>query len=401
MVRLILFLLVLLTALGTWEMARHARHRRRIGLRIHVNGSRGKSSVARLIAAGLRAGGLAVVAKTTGSAAAVINTDGSESPIARRGGPNIKEQLAVFRTAAAQSCDALVLECMAVRPDLQRACEHGIVHATHGVITNVRPDHLEVMGPTLDDVAASLAGTVPRHARLYTAEDRYTGYLAARARRAGSSCTAVGPENVGAADMADFTYDEFAENVALALAVCEDVGVDRATALAGMRGVTPDVGALTRRACPHPDGGTVEFINGFAANDNESYRRVWRRLGLDAAPDEVVVLVNTRADRRRRSQDLAPLFGRELRPGHQIVIGDDAPLYARLVRGAGAPATAVTDAHDLDAPALWQAVLRLARPGARVIGVGNIAGIGHQLLAHLAQEAPQSTPARPHGEARA
>jgi poly-gamma-glutamate synthase PgsB/CapB len=159
---LIILLLLLLIGLGVWETARHRRHLRRIGVRVHVNGSRGKSSVTRLIAAGLRGGGLRVVAKTTGSEAAVIHTDGQETPVRRRGAANIREQLQVIRDAAREGCDALVIECMAIRPDLQRTCEHHIVQATHGVITNVRPDHLDVMGPTL--ALAAHTSSTPRTA---------------------------------------------------------------------------------------------------------------------------------------------------------------------------------------------------------------------------------------------
>ena len=51
--KLILILFLVMTALGLFEMGRHWYMRRRVPIRIHVNGSRGKSSVARLIAAGL------------------------------------------------------------------------------------------------------------------------------------------------------------------------------------------------------------------------------------------------------------------------------------------------------------------------------------------------------------
>src|SRR5215471_19083625 len=43
---------------------RHRQNLRAIAVRIHVAGTRGKSTTTRLIAAGLRAGGLRVVAKT-------------------------------------------------------------------------------------------------------------------------------------------------------------------------------------------------------------------------------------------------------------------------------------------------------------------------------------------------
>jgi len=389
--QLVIVLLVLVTVLGMWEMLRHTHHRRRIPIRIHVNGSRGKSSVARLIAAGLKAGGMAVVGKTTGSAAAVINTDGSETPITRRGGPNIKEQLSVFRRAARQNCQALVIECMAVRPDLQKVCEHSIVKATHGVITNVRPDHLEVMGPTLDDVAASLAGTVPRRSHLFTAEDRYEGYFAERAHRARSAYTHSQAAAVSDAEMSHFAYEEFPENVSLALDVCVDIGVERQTALQGMWQVTPDAGAMTRYRLQEdmPEGGLrrVEFINGFAANDPDSYCRVWQRLGLAAAPERVIVLMNIRADRQRRSKDLAPLFGRELKAAHYVLIGEETGIFASLLRRGGIAPAAIHDFSSLDAPTLWDHLVALGPDGAQIIGVGNIAGIGNRLLAYLKPKA--------------
>jgi poly-gamma-glutamate synthase PgsB/CapB len=389
-VQLVLILLVLVTALGMWEMLRHVLHRRQVPIRIHVNGSRGKSSVARLIAAGLDAGGLAVVGKTTGSAAAVINTDGSETPMVRRGAPNIKEQLSVFRRAARQNCQALVIECMAVRPDLQRVCEHAIVKSTHGVITNVRPDHLEVMGPTMDDVAASLAGTVPRRSHLFTAEDRYAEFLAKRSARAHSKFTRSRADAVTDEEMDRFAYQEFPENVSLALDVCRAVGVEREVALAGMWEVTPDAGAMTchhiRQEVPGVGFREVEFINGFAANDPDSYGRVWRRLGLEAHPERVILLMNIRADRQRRSQDLAPLFGREMKAAQYVLIGAETTLFARLLRRNGISREIIHDFSNLDAPALWDRLVALGPDGARIIGVGNIAGIGNLLLRHLNQK---------------
>jgi len=393
-VQLVIVLLVLISALGMWEMLRHVRHRRQIPIRIHVNGSRGKSSVARLIAAGLQAGGIAVVGKTTGSAAAVINTDGTETPIVRRGAPNIKEQLSVFRRASRQNCQALVIECMAVRPDLQKVCEHSIVKATHGVITNVRPDHLEVMGPTLDDVAASLAGTVPRRSHLFTAEDRYDDYLCGRARKAGSDYTHSAAASVSGAEMSQFAYEEFPENVSLALDVCDSIGVARDTALAGMWQVTPDTGAMTRQRFNHEIPGhglrQVEFINGFAANDPDSYCRVWQRLGLAAEPEKVILLMNIRADRQRRSKDLAPLFGRELKAAHYVLIGEETAIFKGLLQRGGIARETIHDLSGLPADTLWDRLVALGPDDARIIGVGNIAGIGNRLLTHLKQQEAQA-----------
>jgi gamma-polyglutamate synthase len=388
--KLILLLLLLLTSLGLWEMGRHVLHRRRIPLRIHINGSRGKSSVARLIAAGLRAGGIRVVGKTTGSAAAVIHPDGSETPVKRRGGPNIKEQLAVIRGAAREQCEALVIECMAVRPDLQKVCEHTIVKSTHGVITNVRPDHLEVMGPTMDDVATSLAGTVPKDSVLFSSEDHYTDFFANRARKAGSRYVDCPASGVSELEMKKFTYVEFPENVNLALQVCQDVGIKRSVALEAMYDVAPDVGALTRwsfsEIASEGKARSVEFLNGFAANDPDSYVRIWNRLKLNEDAERVLLLMNIRSDRQRRSKDMAPLFGKEMMAAGYVLIGEETAIFADMLKRNGIVGNRIHDLSHLDAVDLWQELVNLSPDQGMVIGVGNIAGIGNRLLDLLRQK---------------
>lgn len=385
---LIILLLILLTALGAWESWRHARHRRRIPIRVHVNGSRGKSSVSRLIAAGLRGGGLRVVAKTTGSAACVSHVDGSETPVRRRGGPNIREQLGIFRGAVRERCDALVIECMAVRPDLQHTCEHVIVKATHGVITNARPDHLEVMGPTLEDVAANLGNTIPRRGHLFTSEAAFGEYYRQRAARLGSQFTLADPAAVSDEEMGRFEYVEFADNVALALATCMAAGVDRAAALRGMYKVVPDVGALTQWRLQE-SGKELTFINAFAANDPVSYIHIWNRLGLAARAGEVILLMNNRDDRMRRAKDLAPLFGRELVAGRYVLIGTGTAMLADMLRRQGLPMDRVEDLSGRPADELWRMLVDFAPPQALVVGIGNIADIGNDLLAHLRGRLPQ------------
>jgi poly-gamma-glutamate synthase PgsB/CapB len=380
--KLILLLLLLLTGLGLFEMIRHVYNRRRIPIRIHVNGSRGKSSVTRLIAAGLRAGGIRTVAKTTGSAASIIHADGSESPVRRRGGPNIREQLRIFRAAAAEEVQALVLECMAVRPDLQDVCEHRIVAATVGVITNVRPDHLEVQGPNLDDVAKSIAGTVPRHSHLITSEIHYEEYLAKQALRRRSNFTLSRANMVTKEELAPFRYIEFPENVSLALDVCAAVGVPRARALAGMQDVRPDPGALSRMRIQEA-GKELEFINAFAANDPVSYARIWERLQLDEHVDDTILLMNIRADRQRRSKDLVPLFGNSLTAGHYVFIGEKTRVCADMLRRRGFSRESVVDLGGWPADAIWRRTVALASTKATVVGIGNIAGVGHELLALL------------------
>src|SRR5205823_6076078 len=130
-------------------------------------GTRGKSSVTRLLAAALRAGGLRTVAKTTGTMARLILPDGHELDVFRVGRPGIIEQTRIVQRAVEHGAQVLVIECMAVEPELQPFSELQLIRSTVGVITNCRADHLDVMGPTTDDVASHLAETCPMHGELF------------------------------------------------------------------------------------------------------------------------------------------------------------------------------------------------------------------------------------------
>ena len=74
----------LLLAAGAVEKQLHRRNLRAIPIRVMVNGTRGKTSVTRLIAAILREAGVRTWAKTTGSQAAWILPDGSEREYRKR-----------------------------------------------------------------------------------------------------------------------------------------------------------------------------------------------------------------------------------------------------------------------------------------------------------------------------
>src|SRR5439155_628835 len=83
-----------------------------IAIRIHVNGTRGKSSVTRLIAAALRDHGVPTVAKTTGTSPLLILPDGTEVPVQRDGPPKIRELIWAMRRASRLGARAVVFECM-------------------------------------------------------------------------------------------------------------------------------------------------------------------------------------------------------------------------------------------------------------------------------------------------
>lgn len=326
---------------GLVENALHQRRIRSIPIRVNVNGTRGKSTVTRLIAAGLRAGGLRTFAKTTGTTPRLILPDGSEEPIRRRGRARISEQLWVARQACRGQAEALVVECMALEPETQIVYEHQLVKSTIGVITNIRRDHLDVMGPELDDVAATLALTVPSNGHLVTVDGEFTDFLAAECERRGSVLQLADASSVSHDELARFAYTSFAENVAIALKVCELLGVDRTTALAGMVEAAPDPG-VSPVVDIVIDGRPLRVVNAFAANDVESTLKMWDDFVVPWRQqyDATFVLVNNRGDRPQRVEEMSTMAAR-LGADAIFYVGDLQSLAIRLTpQASGAAAGA-------------------------------------------------------------
>ena len=313
-----------LLAAGAVEQHRHFARLESIPVRILVNGIRGKSSITRLIAGALRGGGLRVVAKTTGTAARLIAPDGSEEPVERAFGlANVIEQVAIVRRAVRRRPDALVIECMAVDPALQEVNQRKLIRSTIGVISNVREDHLAEMGPTLDDVARSLARSLPERGMCVTAEATRLHVLEHEAAKRRCRLISADPDSVTDEELAGFPYLAFKENVAIALAVAGELGVERGDALRGMWRAAPDPGVLSVETYGI-DGKTIRLANVFAANDPDSTVMNVERLleaGMIAAP--LFAVVNCRPDRVERNRQMGELVPR-LRAERVFVIGHPA-----------------------------------------------------------------------------
>ncbi|OPZ50820.1 MAG: Capsule biosynthesis protein CapB [Firmicutes bacterium ADurb.BinA052] len=378
-------LCICLLGAGVIENFIHQRRLERIPVRVQVNGTRGKSTTTRLIAAGLRAGGLRVIAKTTGTAARLIMEDGSELPIARRGGrANISEQMRIIRLAARRGVDAVVLECMALEPENQWVIERRMVRSTIGVITNARRDHLDVMGPTAADVAEVLALSAPYRGHLVTAEREWLPVFERAAAKAATHLHAVDGSDVPDRVNAEFEYVSFKENVACALRACELAGVPRESALAGMARAAGDPGSMTVRKITL-GGADYVFGNAFAANDRDSTLDAWRlfadraRAGSES-PLPTAVIMNNRSDRLPRIGEMAELVAREIRPSMVFLVGESGRLAARTLRRAGMPAERIVDLTKIrDAQLAIDRIAGECRGGAHLLGIGNTRGAGQSI----------------------
>jgi poly-gamma-glutamate synthase PgsB/CapB len=367
----ILACLAALLALGAAERIAGHRARRTVPVRVHVNGSRGKSTVTRLIWSALREAGIPTIGKTTGTAARLLLPDGSERALVRRAAPSIREQLALVREARRRGARALVAECMALDPELQWVSERSMVGATLGVITNVRLDHSEVMGRDLDSIAASLANTIPASGTLVCGDDRFSRLFERRARPLGTRVVSVGAARATVHSSHAAGPSWFLDDVAVALAATRELGVDDDVALRGFASAPPDPGAATSGVVETADG-PLHWLDATAANDPESLALVASgEPVLERAPGDWLVVYNHRGDRGARLLTFA---------AHSALLGS-APFV--IVTGERPPLTAwraLVDARqqgptEFVPTRALAARVRRAAPGSRLVFCGNTRGL--------------------------
>ncbi len=356
------------------------RRRSAIPLRIAVTGTRGKSSVTRIVASILRENGMRVIAKTTGSQARIVLPDASEIAVRRRGIPSIVEQQGLVRRAARLEVDCLVAEIMSIHPENHYVESQQILQPHMVVITNIRSDHTEAMGKTPEEIAAVFSLDIPENATVFVLEGESRGQIEARVRNAAGTLIRV-PSGLSSRLQClapESARVEFTDNLDLACAVAEHLGIAEASIRGGVKKTRQDIGKM--RIWKYQSGGTAKscyLVNGFAANDPESSLQVVRmaKSRLPDAGRQWAGLLSLRADRAdRTAQWIEALRGGMFDCLSRIyVTGPHAGIVARTVRSArvvraGQPRemmrAIVTDLED-------QSV---------IVGLGNMKGTGELLV---------------------
>lgn len=370
------------------ELRRLERARRRVTRRIAVTGTRGKSGVTRLIAAGLRASGAKVLAKTTGSKPVLILPDGSEREIDRAGPASIREQTRLVILAARLGADALVAEMMSIGPESLAAESRLILRPGTLVMTNVRLDHIDEMGRTKDAIARTLGRAFSRDAAVFLPEEEVRPAFEEAAARTGSRLVPVARPEAGKEGEAygSFSAGEFEPNVRLARAVLASLGVDDAAARRGLAEAAPDYGRLRFwRARFGAPARPAVCVSAFAANEPESSAAVLDRVAsrLPLAGRPLVGLLCLREDRGSRTLQWARAaaegFFRDF--ALVILVGPTSGAALRRFPRTGAPAPAFVRFAGPSPEALMERALAVP-PGGEpvVVGLGNIVGWGERLI---------------------
>jgi poly-gamma-glutamate synthase PgsB/CapB len=359
-------LLAVLVGLGAIERQRRDRAHALVPIRIHVNGTRGKSTVTRLVAAALREAGITTLAKTTGTKARLILPDGREEPIRRRAPPSIREQLWVLRRAARIGAHAIVVECMAIDPELQRVSEDEMMRSTIGVVTNVRHDHGDVMGTTIEEVASALGGALPRRGVAVLGDPAGAHVLEQIA--AGNRARVIRAWQMAPTQPFADQPDWMRANVSTAIAVTRQLGIADEVALRGIRRARPDPGAATTSPV-HVGAHPMVVVDATAANDPDSLAAI---LGPRTTPH--LFVFHHRADRPFRLRQFADAIPWH-HPDDFVLLTGDRPdwlTWRRVGRGLGSARASVVSTRRL-ADAVRRTLA--ARPAtSAVVCCGNTRG---------------------------
>jgi poly-gamma-glutamate synthase PgsB/CapB len=292
---------------------------------------------------------------------------------------------------------------MALYPVNQTASQELLVKGNINVITNVREDHQDVMGESLEEIADTMSLMIPYDGVLITAEDRpqLRERLAENASARGSRTVYADPSWITDQDLAGFNYLSFKENISIGLAVADILGIPRATAMRGMWNARPDVGVVNiqRTAWKNKE---ILWIPLFAVNDRESTIIGVEALRpyYDPAATRIGIL-NNRYDRADRAMRFAHIAAEDLDFEYWITFGAYEAQVTEKMIDLGVPRERIINMGFSVNPTLDQIFDKIAglvkgKQGV-LIGLVNIHTAQAELLLEYFHHRPDS-PVHVHAE---
>jgi len=245
-------------------------------------------------------------------------------------------------------------------------------------MTNIRLDHTDVMGHTLPEIAETLGRTIPKNEHLFSSENIIPQTLKQMADKRNAITHFIDPQTISMEEMKGFSYIEHRENVSLALAVCQHLGIDRETALNGMYQAVPDAGALMAFRVEAFQKRLV-FYNAFAANDPDSTFLVWKKIRDEIGFEgQRILLLNTRQDRLYRARQLAEMAGTKMEEeiDYLMLIGQSTDVVESMAISQGVAKKKILNLGYTTPEKVFEEVLSVTEKISTIVAIGNMGGMG-------------------------
>ncbi len=353
---------------------------KRIKCRLHVNGTRGKTSVAKYICAILRDNNFRTMGKVTGDFPAMIYPDGKTSLLNRKGPARVQEQFKIIFKAAKQKADALVLECMSINPVLQKL-ESKFFKPDVYIITNIKDDHQEVMGNTINEQIKSITDAIPPKCVVIAPHADYLETIVEKSNAQGAHFIekiTLNPQEKE--NIPDFAH---LSNVELAITAAVQCGVKRENALNALKAY---LNKEKETLVYHLSEGTRPyFLNAFSVNDTDSTSDVFNKWKYSLSPDRKTAIVfNTRSDRPLRTK----LFSEWLITNKEyistiVLIGTHQPKAYNLLKPLKVHDVKISKVFSKQTPKIRAEIAKLCSDNELVVGIGNYKGDGRKLVTNL------------------
>lgn len=320
--------------------------------RVLATGSRGKSSLVRLLHCALNHCGISTYSRITGVIPRQLGPE-HDVVIGRSSGPHV-EEMRWWLTQLPATAQGIVLENSAIACELQPLAGKWL-NPDVTILANILPDHQEVWGPTSDCAASTLSAGIPEGCPVVIPDQLKDHKLLRRQLRAkGCSVIIAETDRCAAGDFRDY-------NCRLALAALTFLGLEERRALEGLEKLQADRFDFHVENCQG-----VEIALAFTANDLSSTAALFRSLCW--REEETLLVFNHRADRIGRLRSFAGWMDKTA--WRDVLIIGDRP--GRVL--ANARFLNVRDESSL---------LDVFNPGDRIFGCGNVAGLPLQLVAAI------------------
>jgi poly-gamma-glutamate synthase PgsB/CapB len=307
--------------------------------------------------------------------------------INRRGRASIVEQVKVLRRGARLGVGAIVAELMSIQPEMSHVESSRILRPQVLVITNVRLDHLEELGRTKQEIAASLASAIPPQATVFIPEAEFFPEIECAADRVKAKTIRVphGQGQNGPPGRAPLPLAAFSEHIELALAVAAHLGIPAEAARRGLAEARPDFGGLKAwEALLGDPTAPWLLVSAFAANEPESTGLIIDRIKKSPAAGgrPLYGLLILRPDRGDRTRQWVDALDNGFFSEFDKVYLAGAHLRALEIRKRRNMFRFLDTLPGRSPRFIMGRLAAEGREGAVLVGMGNMVGLGADLVEH-------------------
>ncbi|HUS87140.1 MAG TPA: poly-gamma-glutamate synthase PgsB [Bacteroidales bacterium] len=367
------FLLIFLLA----ENFIHSGRLRKIPLRISVSGTRGKTTIVRLLASVFRKNGMVVLAKTTGSEAKYILPDGSEKPVRRWGITTIMEQKRLIKLALKLKADCIITEIMSINPENHYIETQKLIRPGITILSNFRPDHTSKIYLSPEEASASFLNDIFPSSKMFIHENELNGDLENAVYRKGSELIRVTDGFFDGAGLPEGVLNyRFSENLDLVSSVSRFHGIGYNRILEGITEAKLDIGNFEINRFSR-EGKETCFVNSFAANDPLSTSILIRKALTITGKDDSFVygIISLRNDRGERSKQWLDFLSsaNSCHFRKVFVSGRHAKIFQRNL-------CSCEILKNRDPGYITSYIIDHTENGAVIFGLANISGLGSELV---------------------